>query len=167
MKKAKGEGKAPKLATPSAKQDTTIAAVKSVPKAERPVDIVEARENINRLVRGSAKDIATKMIEVAKDTGQLALAKYLFEVGGLYPPREQTAGQPKEDSLAEILLRRLGLPVGPVEEDRIAAGLADDEKSTPGQSISTAGGDGVVERYEEQQLSQDESTRRPERGMIP
>jgi len=168
MKKAKGEGKAPKLATPSAKQDTTIAAVKSVPKAEEPVGVVEARGSINKLVRGSAKDIATKMIEVAKDTGQLALAKYLFEVGGLYPASEQTAGQPKEDSLAEILLRRLGLPVGPVEEDRIAAGFADSEKSTRDQGLSTAGSDDVAERYEEkQQLSQDESTRRPERGMIP
>jgi len=94
----------------------TMPIIKSAPIAEEQVDILEVRENINSLVRGSAKDIAKKMIEVAKDTGQLALAKYLFEVVGLYPASEQTAGQPKEESLAQILLRRLGLPVGSEEQ---------------------------------------------------
>jgi hypothetical protein len=126
------------LAKQFAKQGATAPVIERAPMADEQVDIVEAREGINNLVAGSAKDIVAKMIEVAKETGQLALAKYLFEVVGLYPASKQTADQPKEDSLAAILLRRLGLPVRPVEgeEDRIAARLADDEKSSKGQCVS-------------------------------
>jgi len=54
---------------------------KSVVGTKKPVDMVQLRENINNLVGESAKDIATKVIEVAK-TGQLASAKYLFEAVG-------------------------------------------------------------------------------------
>jgi hypothetical protein len=137
-----GQWTVKKPANQSAKQGAAPV-IERVPTADEQVDIVEVREDINNLVAGSAKDIVAKMIEVARETGQLALAKYLFEVVGLYPASEQTADQPKEDSLAEILLRRLGLPVRPVEgeEDRIAAGLADDEKSSKGQCVPTAGGE--------------------------
>lgn len=87
------------------------------PNAKVPADFVEVRQNIAVLVRESAGEIATKVIEMAKG-GQLAPAKYLFEAVGLYPPTEETESKP-EDSLAYTLLMRLGLPTDPVicEED--------------------------------------------------
>ena len=102
MKKAKGKSKG------TAKKSAN----KSTPKSKKPVDMVKVRENINDLVTDSAEDIATEVIKVAK-TGQLASAKYLFEVVGLYPATEETKAKPQEDSLALTLLRRMGLPTEP------------------------------------------------------
>ena len=84
--------------------------------AKKPVDMVQARENVSQLVRESAAAIATGVIDVAKG-GQLASAKYLFEAIGLYPATGQTPERPAEDSLAHILLRRMGLPLEPVVTD--------------------------------------------------
>jgi hypothetical protein len=120
MKKAKGKSKG------TAKKSAN----KSTPKSKKPVDMVKVRENINDLVTDSAEDIATEVIKVAK-TGQLASAKYLFEVVGLYPATEETKAKPQEDSLALTLLRRMGLPTEPVicEEDPAPAVLASDAKA--------------------------------------
>jgi hypothetical protein len=79
-------------------------------------DALQVRENISELVRGSAEEIAKKVIADAVG-GQLASAKYLFEATGLYPPTEETTAMPEEDSLAYTLLQRLGLPVEPVITD--------------------------------------------------
>jgi len=70
-------------------------------------------------------------------TGQLASAKYLFEVVGLYPATEQTAAGPGENSLADTLLARMGLPLEPVicDEDAVPAVSASHPK---GIRIETA-----------------------------
>jgi len=110
VKKAKEKSKAKK------------AVKKNGSKAKEPVDVVQVRENINNLVRGSAELIATEVIKVAL-TGQLATAKYLFEAVGLYPPTEQTEVRPIETTLAHTLLARMGLPLEPV--------VCDDDDETP------------------------------------
>jgi hypothetical protein len=84
--------------------------------AKKPVNMVQARENVSDLVRKAAAKIAKGMIAGALD-GQLASAKYLFEAVGLYPPTEQTQERPDEDSLAHTLLRRMGLPLEPLVID--------------------------------------------------
>jgi len=84
--------------------------------AKKPMDMAQARENVNDLVRESAAAIATGVINTAK-SGQLASAKYLFEAAGLYPATGQTIERPVEDSLAYTLLRRMGLPLEPVVAD--------------------------------------------------
>lgn len=91
---------------------------------KKPVDIVQARENVADLVRGSAAEIAMGMIEGAK-AGQLASAKYLFEVAGLYPATEETEVERTGDSLAYTLLKRMGLPTEPVisENSPVAGAL--------------------------------------------
>lgn len=104
-------------------------ATKSTPKAAdetKAVDIVQARENVATVVRNSATEIAKGLIEGAK-AGQLASAKYLFEVAGLYPAAaEQTVTARPEDSLAHILLKRMELPTEPVirEDDQDPAPLS-------------------------------------------
>ena len=105
VKKARTKGKG------TAKKS---AAKKSAAKKKKGKDIVEVRQNINELVKDSAEDIATSVIEVATRTGQLASAKYLFEAIGLYPATEQTATTPVAGSLAFTLLKRMGLPTEPM-----------------------------------------------------
>ncbi|MFZ0279246.1 MAG: hypothetical protein WAL60_20255 [Candidatus Sulfotelmatobacter sp.] len=108
-KKAKGKSKG--TAKKAAKEKAP--ATKRTPSKKKGKDIVQVRENINELVKDSAKDIATEVIKVAK-TGQLASAKYLFEAAGIYPATEQTTVNPIERSLAHTLLTRMGLPLDPV-----------------------------------------------------
>jgi hypothetical protein len=120
-------------------------------------DIVQVRENINELVKDSAKDIATEVIKVAK-TGQLASAKYLFEAAGIYPATEQTTVNPIERSLAHTLLRRMGLPLDPVicdEEPTLVVLPSDtkdmiDEAIMPGDAKENADGDVAEEEGEEE-----------------
>ncbi len=82
-----------------------------------PPDAATVREKINELVRASAVDMAKKVIEVTK-SGRVTQAKYLFEMAGLYPAREESRTSVGEESLAQVLLRRLNLPVEPVDADR-------------------------------------------------
>lgn len=123
---------------------------------ERPVDLEEARERVSDLVRKSAGEIASGVIEVAKG-GQLASAKYLFEAVGLYPAAEQTAPGPPEDSLAQTLLKRLGIPLEPAVTD---------EDDTP--MIVASDGSGVSDENAKWKLGQeDERTgREGERGLV-
>ncbi len=124
IKKSKGKSRA--AAKKSSKESANKLAKESAEKSEggstsepeKPGDLVQVRQKIDDLVRGSAEDIAAEVIRVAKK-GQLAPAKYLFEMAGVYPLTEETGPKAHEDSLAQILLKRLGLPLEPVvvEED--------------------------------------------------
>ena len=107
VKKAKGKGKS------TAKK---AAAKKPAPAAKKNVDMERVRENINTLVKNSARKIATEVIKAAR-TGQLASARYLFEAVGLYPANEQSEARPLETTMAQQLLTRMGIPLEPVVQD--------------------------------------------------
>ena len=92
-----------------------MAKVEASPTEERlnaPPEAATVREEINRLVRAWAPSIVQNAVDFG-GTARVALAKYLFEVAGLYPPREEAWAGAGEESLAQILLRRLNLPVEP------------------------------------------------------
>jgi hypothetical protein len=96
-----------------AKSGRRVVFRETVQKIERPVsplpkDMMEARKNISDLVRGSAVDIVDGLIEKAAQ-GEVAPARFLFEMVGIYPATEETTSKP-EDSLAYTLLQRMGLP---------------------------------------------------------
>ena len=88
-------------------------AVKS--KARKPVDLEVLRVTIANSVGAAAVDICCALAEEAQK-GELAPAKFLFEMIGLYP----VAGANEDDEfeqdgeeggdLAQVLLRRLTLP---------------------------------------------------------
>jgi hypothetical protein len=121
-KKAKGKGRGAAKKTTKTRTRATRAT-----RAKKGKDIAQVREGIDNKIKNSANKIADKVIEVAKTTGQLASAKYLFEAVGLYPPTEQTAAPVLlKDTLAHTLLTRMGIPTEPVnrEED-------DDEVAVP------------------------------------
>jgi hypothetical protein len=81
-----------------------------------PMSLAEVRKVILDLVNTSAPAIALGLVGAAKE-GQVAPAKYLFEVCGLFPVGEETA-EKQEDSLAYTLLKRMGLPTEPEAVDR-------------------------------------------------
>jgi hypothetical protein len=108
--KKNGRSRTGRRAVAHGKSGARVVIREIVRKIERPVpkDMVEARKSISDVVRGSAMDIIVALIQKAED-GELAPAKYLFEMVGLYPPTEETSSKP-EDSLAYTLLQRMGLP---------------------------------------------------------
>jgi len=66
--------------------------------------------------------------------GQLAPAKYMFEVAGVYPPvTDGEQATQEEDCLAKTLLARLNIPKKPVQEEEdepAATGHVDEEKKS-------------------------------------
>lgn len=81
------------------------------------MDLTEIRRQIADLVgNGALGMVETTMEEVGK--GHYLGMKYLFELIGLYPAAAADDA-PKQDSMAAILLRRLGLPETPLPESRV------------------------------------------------
>ena len=99
--------------------------------SRKPVDLAEIRQQITNLVGNDAVGmVEITMEEVGK--GHYLGMKYLFEMIGLYPATDED-GVLVPDSMAAILLRRLGLPEPPAPEDTVtkdpetAAAVSDDE----------------------------------------
>lgn len=89
-------------------------------KARKPVDLQAIRETIANTVGAHALDICCALAEEARK-GELAPAKFLFEMIGLYPAVAATEDDECEQEgeggdLAQVLLRRLALPVEKPEE---------------------------------------------------
>ena len=83
-------------------------------------DLAEIRRQINAIVgNGAVGMVETTIDQVGK--GHYLGMKYLFEMIGLYPATLSDEA-PKEDSLAAILLRRLGLPDVPMPEPGVTKG---------------------------------------------
>ncbi len=93
-------------------------------------DLAQVRRQIADIVgSGAIGMVETTIGQVGK--GHYLGMKYLFEMIGLYPATS-TNDAAEEDSLAAVLLRRLGLPeesmpeTGVTEDSRAAAGPAED-----------------------------------------
>jgi len=77
---------------------------------KKQADPAQVREEIAGIVKSGAKDITAAVMDQAMH-GELAPAKYLFEVAGVYPPAgDGTQATEEEDCLAKTLLDRLGPP---------------------------------------------------------
>lgn len=110
---------------------------KAVSKSRKPVDLQAVREAIANLVGAKAVEISGALAEEAKK-GDLAPAKFLFEMIGLYPVDpgasvENEDAQDAEDGaeLAKVLLQRLHLPGSSGE----ASGAATEETGAEGNSV--------------------------------
>jgi hypothetical protein len=79
-----------------------------------PVDLKKVRQKIKRAVGNKALHMVQKILDEDGTLGYLAM-KYLFDIAGLFPTGGAEDAE-QEDSLAKILLRRLGL------EDEIKTG---------------------------------------------
>lgn len=85
------------------------------------VDLGVARKDVHKMVRASIVTIAQTLIQSAAD-GNLPAAKYLFEMAGVYPICENGSSEIEEGSLAEILLKHLGIPIEPVAGESLNSG---------------------------------------------
>jgi hypothetical protein len=109
-KKAKGKT----AATQTAKKKKSTA---RTPKTKKQANAAEVRNDIAKIVQSGAKKITKAVMDQAM-TGQLAPAKYLFEVAGVYPPStDGSHATEDEDCFAKTLLDRLNLPDTPVGRD--------------------------------------------------
>jgi hypothetical protein len=99
--------------------------------SRKPVDLAEIRQQITNLVGNDAVGmVEITMEEVGK--GHYLGMKYLFEMIGLYPATGEE-GALVPDSMATILMRRLGLPETATPEQIVtkdqetAAAVSDEE----------------------------------------
>jgi hypothetical protein len=87
------------------------------PAPAQTMDLAEIRRQITELVgNGALGMVETTIDEVGK--GHYLGMKYLFEMIGLYPAAP-TDDAPEQDSLAAILLRRLGVPEAAILEESV------------------------------------------------
>lgn len=75
------------------------------------VDVAAIREEITGLIASHAVSLVKSAIAEA-DNGHYAGMKFLFEMAGLYPATAEEEPE-KEDSLARILLRTIGMESDP------------------------------------------------------
>jgi hypothetical protein len=108
---------------------------------EIPKDFVEVRKNFANEVRLASNEILGGLIAGAKG-GQVAAAKYLFEVVGVYPVNEETLGKPEESIVYSLYKRLVEAHPSVVEIDteagaeRVRMAGGDEERSRS----DTAGG---------------------------
>ena len=87
------------------------------PRAKKESNPAEVRKDISKIVQSGARRIAKAVMEQAT-TGQLAPAKYLFEVAGIYPAlTDGSFATEDEDCFARTLMNRLDLPDKPIALD--------------------------------------------------
>lgn len=137
-KRAKRAGKTEK-GKAKAKKGRTRA---GVPRTKKAVDPAEVRKDIAKLVGSRATKVAKAVMEGALK-GQLAPARFLFEVAGVYPAlTDGEQATEEEDCLAKTLLERLNIPQKPViEEDEEPAGTGDVEAEEKAEGAGDKGGD--------------------------
>jgi hypothetical protein len=85
---------------------------------EQPMDMEGLRGHISNLVCGDAVEMVRTTVERVKK-GQYQAMKYLFEMIGLFPATA-VPDAPQEDSLAGMLLSRLGMRDEMSEEEEAA-----------------------------------------------
>jgi hypothetical protein len=114
-KKARAKAKAKKEG--SGKRTGSTSAKKNSGKL-KDVNLADVRRDIKNIVGEAAGDIARAVVVEARK-GQLTTAKYLFEATGIYPVAEggETVDNPEDDTFTQRIVRRLGLPEGPLPKN--------------------------------------------------
>lgn len=91
---------------------------KRAPRQKKEKDAEEVRKDLVRLVKDEAHNMAVAVVGEGKKGG-VPPFRYLLEMAGLFPKPEAEENTPSKDeeSLAETLLDRLGIPKTPVVAD--------------------------------------------------
>jgi hypothetical protein len=133
------------------KETATDTKVPTATDSKVPVDFAEVRRNLATQVGTSAAGIVNGLIEVAK-AGQVAPAKYLFELVGLYPATAETMSP--EDSPVYAFLKRVGLTTAS------STGEKDSPLAASAAELAAPGANGIGENREEE----DQRDGKPEEG---
>ncbi len=97
------------------------------------MDLGEIRQEIANLVGGRALGMVETTIGEA-ESGHYAAMKYLFEMIGLYPATAQSEPS-SPDSLARMLLRRLGLPEESGLETKVTKDYPRESEANGGDAV--------------------------------
>ena len=131
------------------KKNTGKKAGKKKTGTKKPIDPGQVREQISGMVKSGAKAITAAVIGQAK-LGQLAPARYLFEVAKIFPPvNDGEAAPAEEDCFAKTLLARIDAPKKPPateagEEDEVVGNeSAGNENAAHAESEEESVGAGV------------------------
>jgi len=91
---------------------------KRAPRQKKEKDLEEVRKDLVRLVKDEAHLMGVAIVGEGKK-GQVPPFKYLLEMAGIFPKPEAEEKElsKDEESLAETLLDRLGIPKTPVVAD--------------------------------------------------
>ena len=109
----KGKRSGQRKANKTAKKNSS--STKKSGKSER--DEKEVRKECSKLIKDGATLLTAAVIEEGKK-GQLGPVKYLFEMANIFPQAQDgSETTAKEESLAETLLHRWGIPTEPVVAD--------------------------------------------------
>ena len=106
----------------------------SSPRVKKDRNPAGVRNDIAKIVESGARKI-TKAVMTQAMNGQLAPAKYLFEMASIFPASTDGSHSTQdEDCLAKTLLRRLDLPEEPIardeEDEPKAASVSGDKPAT-------------------------------------
>jgi hypothetical protein len=103
-------------------------------------DAAQVHDDIAGMVRAEAREITGAVMGRAK-LGQLAQAKYLFEMAGVYPAAtDGSQTNAEEDCLAKTLLDRLRPAQRPATTEAESVGVtAGDEDKASGESSADPG----------------------------
>lgn len=123
------------------KRGTAKKAAKRKAAQKKHLDPAQVREEIAGMVKSGAKDITEAVMDHAMH-GELAPAKYLFEMAKIYPAvNDGEQATVEEDCLAKTLLARLDAvkkPAAPSEEEEEEAVKANPEGDEPEEKPGTA-----------------------------
>ena len=113
---------------------------KSGTKKKKQIDAAAVRAELAGMVKSGAKDITEAVMDQAMH-GELAPAKFLLEMAGVYPPvTDGSETSREEDCLAKTLLDRLNIPDEPVGRDEdedyvtIPANISDEDDEQEGET---------------------------------
>ncbi len=84
-------------------------------------DTAEVRKELVQLVKDHAQKMTAAVVGEG-EKGQVSPVKFLLELAGIFPVPEADVNAPdqREESLAETLLDRLGIPKTPIAADKYA-----------------------------------------------
>lgn len=101
------------------------------------------RKQVSRIVEAEAVKITHAVVDEAMK-GQLAPARYLFEMANIFPT--QTNGEQateEEDSLAKILLAKIEAPPKPEQDGENEVNPAEEEENPPAATAVDSDGEGA------------------------
>jgi hypothetical protein len=77
-------------------------------RAKSKEEIQKARNGVTNVIVDGSVEMAARVVQSVAEGGQITALKYLWEISGLFPS-EAEADDGEPDSLAKILLERMGI----------------------------------------------------------
>jgi len=96
------------------------------PKAKSKEEIQRLQNRVRNVIFDGSVEMAQRVVQSVTESGQIASLKFLWDVVGLFPEGEQDDESP--DTLAKILLERMGLEDDPDSEAPSASGDVESER---------------------------------------